>query len=835
MLRSIAAAFLIGYLPGALIFRLPWGNREQRARLEAEERGFWAALLSVVWSAALVLALALTRGYTFERLCVANLTVSALIAIACRGRLRYGRDEAPGATWSACLPLLLVALGLWLYFPPAEYVIGGKDPGVYLNEGIQIAQRGRLIVRDPVVAAVPEPLRNLFFVDYTASDVGYSALRFMGFFVKDLDDGRVVGQFPHLFPATVAIGYGLNGLSGARQAVGFWAIAGLLAVYFLGRRLFGRAAGLAAAGLLAINVAEVWFARYPNSELTMQALLLAAVLAFGYALEGSRRFFGALAAVLLGLLLFLRYEVVLAFATFTIAAVLAPVTRTRSGVSFFVMLTVVALAGFWYLTGPLAAYAYYPLSFTRDQGGWLLVGGGLLAAVGARAALRSERIAVIVRRLLPAGLAVVLTALAVYAYFFRQEGGMTAEHDAMAFRTFGWYLTPRILAVAVVGVAIVTATQFWRSPVFFLTFTAFSLFFFYKTRIVPEHFWAARRFLTMALPGTLLLLAGFLDWAIRQAIDRMPIRRRSTVAAILLGAAVAPIATTFWRQADPVRHHVEYAGVVPKLEALAGRFSDRDLLLVESRAAGSDLHILALPLAYIYAKNVLVLTSITPPKRMLEDFIAWAETRYATVYFLGGAGTDLLTKRISAVPLANDRFQIPEYESPSKAYPTGPRHKEFEYGLYRLSRATDTRSGPIDLQIGALDDLNVVRFYAREKQGDTGMMFRWTRALSTVLLLGVAPDAREVTVWMGNGGRPKQAPSPVVTISLEDRVLGSATLGDEIQPYRFEIPADVASNAAASEDPARLQLRVPTWNPASVLGGGDTRELGVIVTRVQVR
>ena len=56
----------------------------------------------------------------------------------------------------------------------------------------------------------------------------------MGFFIKDPDAGAVVGQFPHLFPASIAIGYGLDGLTGARRTVGVWAILGMLAVYFAG-------------------------------------------------------------------------------------------------------------------------------------------------------------------------------------------------------------------------------------------------------------------------------------------------------------------------------------------------------------------------------------------------------------------------------------------------------------------------------------------------------------------------------------------------------------------------------------------------------------------------
>ena len=63
----------------------------------------------------------------------------------------------------------------------------------------------------------------------------------MGFFIKNPDEGSVVGQFPHLFPSWIAIGYGINGLTGALYVLAGCAIAGVLGVYFVGARLLGRA------------------------------------------------------------------------------------------------------------------------------------------------------------------------------------------------------------------------------------------------------------------------------------------------------------------------------------------------------------------------------------------------------------------------------------------------------------------------------------------------------------------------------------------------------------------------------------------------------------------
>ncbi len=74
----------------------------------------------------------------------------------------------------------------------------------------------------------------------------------------------ILGQFPHFLPASIAIGYGLDGLTGVRRVTHFWTLLGLVCVYLLGARLFGRTVAAAGTLLLAINVIEVWFSGYPE-------------------------------------------------------------------------------------------------------------------------------------------------------------------------------------------------------------------------------------------------------------------------------------------------------------------------------------------------------------------------------------------------------------------------------------------------------------------------------------------------------------------------------------------------------------------------------------------
>ena len=291
-----------------MLFRLPILDRHRRAALDPAERAFWAIVISATLTLSIALALAAVGQYTWRYVLVADLLVAAIAAVAARKTLMY--DATASGDWWALAPVALVVLSLWVFPPPSEYVVGGKDPGVYMNAGVQIAQRGSLVIEDELVSSLPAETRGLFFPRHDGQP--YYSNRFMGFFLVNPDLGTVVDQFPHLYPVAVAIGYDMAGLTGARYASTACAVIGVLALYFLGARLIGKPAGAAAAGLLAIHLVQVWHARTPNSEILAQGLLLAGLLALARAHQDDDVFFAPVAGVLLGLLPFARFDGVLA-------------------------------------------------------------------------------------------------------------------------------------------------------------------------------------------------------------------------------------------------------------------------------------------------------------------------------------------------------------------------------------------------------------------------------------------------------------------------------------------------------------------------------------------
>jgi hypothetical protein len=283
-----------------------------------------------------------------------------------------------------------------------------------------------------------------------------------------------------------------------------------------------------------------------------------------------------------------------------------------------------------------------------------------------------------------------------------------------------------------------------------------------------------------------------------------------------------------------VRTHIEYASVIPQIERLAAGFGDNDLILVEARAA-SDLHTLALPLSYIWARNVLVLYSPRPDKPTFVEFLAWARKRYQNVYFIGGGGTDLLSRGMRAEPVTTEVFAVPELEStPYDVYPRNVRMKPFDLTVYRFVDGSHDE-GAFRIDVGGADDLHLIRFHGKERSNGQKLTFRWTRDRSFFSVPEVRSADRALILRMSNGGRPSGLAPASVSVFLGDRAIGAVNPIAQFSDYTFAIPAELATELAASGSATEVRLESSTWTPRDAMGGADDRQLGVMIDRAEIR
>ena len=353
----------------------------------------------------------------------------------------------------------------------------------------------------------------------------------------------------------------------------------------------------------------------------MQALVFAALLAFARATEGSRVFFGAVAGALLGLMLFLRYDVVLAMAAFAAAAAVLPVGQ-HVGLAFPVSLAATSLAGLWYLVNPMVAYSAYPLGFTRDAGGWALI------AAGARGSRRvplahpkgASRTASC-RRALPIGLAVAVTALGHLRVLLSRRGlsARRARRDGLQdIRVVP--VTRGVWSAAVAGMA--GSRRHCDSG---------------ATRHFLDHADHLRRVLLLQDAHRAGPLLGEPPISGRHPAGRAHRHCRTRACHRPIDCSAPASGTPRCRGAlvasapRPAR-----AGVLDGVGASARTrrirradsaarapcWNDRSdaISCSSSRVnAGSDLHVLALPLAYIYGKHVLVLRFGGPAEALARE------------------------------------------------------------------------------------------------------------------------------------------------------------------------------------------------------------------------
>jgi hypothetical protein len=158
--------------------------------------------------------------------------------------------------------------------------------------------------------------------------------------------------------------------------------------------------------------------------------------------------------------------------------------------------------------------------------------------------------------------------------------------------------------------------------------------------------------------------------------------------------------------------------------------------------------------------------------------------------------------------------------------------KPFDFTIYKLVQ-TGLDPPPQTLDIGGTDDLHLVDFHPKERLSGGDLTFRWTQDTS-YLLMSVPADSRELALRL-NGGRPRGAPLPRVTVYLEGEELSTAELTNEFRDYVFPIPAATASTLAQRKDGVQIRITSSTWIPRTIIGGPDTRALGVMIDRAEIR
>jgi hypothetical protein len=510
---------------------------------------------------------------------VAVIVIGLLVARSSLGRVRLRGDRAGVVTALAC-----AAVAAALTFPGFSYGVADKDPGGYVSHAVEIAHSGDYAFTDPLLHdKVPVQLTS-------------PGARFPSVWVRDIDTGRVVPQFYHLWPALLATAYDAGGYDGIRFLVPFMGVLSVLCMVALLRRvgtaLAGPAAGLVAAGagglLLATNMLQVWQSRYPTTEVFAQALYLAALLGIVIALQTGWRAAAGLAGLFIGVGWLNRADgLLLVLLAVGAGAALLATRRWDGRATWFAAGLAVVLphAG---LQAFDLAHNYSLANDIPSLGKVLALSVGcLVVAVGLRllarrpiewamSGLQRARPQLVIGLLVCIGAAglLLLGFLRPRLFgvdYFDYNGQHIRSYDEQIMRRLSWFITLPGFAVMGLGLAAV-ALRRWRASVWAVVLPTLLLFplYAYSARNSTRLLWWTRRYVPTVLPGIVILLALAIGvaWVLR-------VRGRALMQ-IPAGIVVAALVGVFLSQSLPLRSHDEWKGSFQITRDIAGLAGDRD-------------------------------------------------------------------------------------------------------------------------------------------------------------------------------------------------------------------------------------------------------------------
>lgn len=528
-----------------------------------------------VWSVPILL-LAEAGLYNAAVVGLVGWLVAIAGAVMLWGRRDRLRTMQPSFTWWDGLLLAGLTAAAVLYLGwPSENILPEHDEGMYINQGIYVANHGSLHPPYPW----PDSAQSVF------DSVG---LRPPGAF-KTGDSYTF--YFGHLFQVWLAHAYATLGAVGIFRLNG---IIGLLSAglfYALCRRLLTLPLAVVATLVLALNTSQLWLARNSLTEMITQAFIVAGLFLLLRGLDdGSVRdarwagiFFALSAAVRVDSLLLLP----LLFGAHL--AMRLTIDSERRSTLVWLGLYSTAVPAF---IASLAYYAIYSrpyfdvhLTFILPICLAALVAAGLLL-VG------YTRVADVIRpwltsKVVVAAIGVSLLLLSVYAYFIRPAtttpifgpsthlvGQRSYAEDSLV--NLAVYLSPLVVWAGILGwyVALWNVIRHRRAPYILpisVVVLSFALLYLYNPTITPLHFWAIRRFLPVVIPGWILFAALGAAWL----GARLPIRPR-----MVAGGIAALFLVGFTARSNALIYNfADHEGQYEQMRAFAAKLPEDEVVL----------------------------------------------------------------------------------------------------------------------------------------------------------------------------------------------------------------------------------------------------------------
>lgn len=599
-------------------------------------------LLSLAWFA-LTLA---EWGYFRAATCGAGaLTVAVIVWKSNRQEF----DPADKFTWMA---LLLACASLFLTLPPDESILGGWDPGVYVQSGALIARTGSLIWEMSDFTSLSPAHAKALVRDFSGQLAPYQGMWF-------LPDGRVSPQFFHLYPSLLAVAYRVGGIAAELWVNPLLNVGSILLVFAIVRRWMGSRWALLASVLLMLNPAQIWQARFPTAEMLTQVLLLAGLWML------ARKSW--LAGPAFGLALLCRYDTIMFLAPLGAASLVFASDRADRRQTWLALAGIMpfVVQAVWHQK--TFAPHYHPVSDLVLRVSVVLIGAVMLALFVLDLPRIGLRRWFAAKRAIWVCLAVPMLGLAVlYAAWWRPRAAMAGPESANFYYLTDLF-TPLGVGLAAAGfIAWMLETQpHWRRAWGCAAMGATVVLVF---NVFNDHFlmWVARRFVPVVVPAVCIASVA--------AARRWPRLGLAGILAVLVWQASAMAAVSRTR---------DWPGLTAWCRRAAEVMPPRALVFCDQSG-------FAAPLRAFFDRRTFELYDRSPDRRQKLAHVMGDRIRMGDeVYFLTMSGkipdAGLKFEETSKLPLETYTLNVSK-----RGVPRGRKARGGEFVLYRVwEQSTD--------------------------------------------------------------------------------------------------------------------------------------------------
>jgi hypothetical protein len=803
--------------------------------------GGWLALLLAEWDL-----------FSLPAVWLLSLGVSFAVMVA-RRRFLASPMPAIRVTWPGIAAISLLAFAAWLFLRPNEYVLGGRDHGVYVNTGAAIARSGGILLTDPLlVDLLPNERQALTFFepllrnDQSIPRTWHPGSSVPGFYLFHFDSPIVSPHGFHLYPVWFAVLTATAGIHFSLFLTPALAVLSLAAMMLTLRRSLGARVALLAAALLAVNLAQLWYARTPSAESLVQFLFWAGLWAWVRAVQTEQPIFGllggvawgqihlakidyvALPAVLLGWLTWAwwtgRYRTyhaagLMGYGVMAVHALLHGALIAPS--YFYDIVGAFAPASFVEQLSTVAANSGGPLDLaarllTRNVG-WIALLGVIGVSVWWMIRRSRDRAAAVWMNFgrsrwgWPA-FALAVMGLSVYAYL----GPSTSPLGTTTFVELSWYLGALAMALGSIGLArrmgqadAVQGLVLWSIIGLSAVLLVGGSFTF------PDHFWAVRRFVPVVIPGFLILASDVtVSLLPRSLVDW----RQALVPTVLAGGMFLGA----YEATAPYVFFVENRGALDEIMSLERGFEPNAVLLFDRDTPGSQV---GTPLKWILNRSVAYLDADASPADAAAAIAGWLAAE-RPVYYLASADHPKQLPDFSLDYLRTEVISWPAAEQTLTYRPTRSGELSYAFDVYQVVPHEPIEDRVLTIDVGTEASRALVAGVHDELPIPGLSNAQWTTA-SARFTFAAQGRPRKLLIRMGN---VPALVSSEVAVWVDGALLG--TIAPE--PARMAVYTIRFSENAAPLDIASVELRMQTWRPSALGINADRRDLGIYVDWVKL-